>query len=57
MQATKETANESTNRGKRLNKILYNKNLIEKTTPMKLIDIIGGNYSSNYIGDRINNNK
>ena len=57
MQATKETANQSTNRGKRLNKILYNRNLIEKTTDMKLIDIIGGNYSSNYIIDRINNNK
>tara|TARA_R100001082_G_scaffold29110_1_gene14648 strand:- start:2000 stop:3949 length:1950 start_codon:yes stop_codon:yes gene_type:complete len=52
MQSTKETANLSTNRGKKINRIIYNEGRFFKIEPIKLINIIGGSEACEYITNR-----
>ena len=52
MQSTKETANLSTNRGKKINRIIYNEGRFSKIEPIKLINIIGGSEACEYITNR-----
>lgn len=53
MQSVKEIASRSTKKGRDIEKIIYDRDEIDSTTPMHLIDMLGGRASCEYISNKI----